>query len=132
MCGPLCGLCCTRQQNECRLGRLGEAVTQAELARFGDIHPLQVSLVLKALKGRAWWSGRETNRMSGPSAWMLPSPAWRRSAARCRSPSMCSSACSAKGRPGGNLLTALLSLDSEHSEATKPASLNAEQDPDHR
>ncbi len=132
MCGPFCGLCCMRQQNECRPGRLGKAVTQAELAWFGDIHPLQVSRVPKALNGMAWWPGRETNWMFGPSTWRLPGPAWRRFAARCRSPSMCSSACSAKGRPGGNLLTALLSLDSEHSEATKPASLNAEQDPDHR
>jgi len=37
-----------------------------------------------------------------------------------------------EGRPGGNLLTALLNLDSERSKATKPASSNAEQDPDHR
>lgn len=35
------------------LGRSGEAVTQAELARFGDIHPMQVSLMLKALERKA-------------------------------------------------------------------------------
>ena len=95
----------------------GEAVTKAQLARFGDIHPLQVSPVLKVLKGRAWWSGRETDRMSGPSAWKFASPVWRRSAARCRWASVCSSACSVKGHPGGDLLA---------------ASLNPEQDPGHR
>ena len=35
------------------LGRSGNAVTQGELARFGDIHPMQVSLMLKALEGKA-------------------------------------------------------------------------------
>ena len=35
------------------LGRSGNAVTQRELARFGDIHPMQVSLMLKALEGKA-------------------------------------------------------------------------------
>ena len=60
------------QQSGCWLGQLGEAVTQAELARFSD-----------------------------------------------------------EGRAGGNLLTALLSLGSEYSEAAKPVFLTAEQDPDH-
>jgi len=32
------------------MGRGGEAVTQSDLARFGDIHPMQVSNVLKALE----------------------------------------------------------------------------------
>ena len=35
------------------LGRSGDPVTQGELARFGDIHPMQVSLMLKALEGKA-------------------------------------------------------------------------------
>ena len=34
------------------LGRLGEAVTQTELARFGDIQPMQVSLMLKTLESK--------------------------------------------------------------------------------
>ncbi|HVV08566.1 MarR family winged helix-turn-helix transcriptional regulator [Amycolatopsis sp.] len=34
------------------LGRAGEPVTQAALARFGDIHPMQVSHMLKALEGK--------------------------------------------------------------------------------
>lgn len=33
--------------------RSGEAATQAELARVADIHPMQVSLMLKALEGKA-------------------------------------------------------------------------------
>lgn len=32
------------------LERSGEVATQAELARFGDIHPMQVSLMLRALE----------------------------------------------------------------------------------
>jgi MarR family transcriptional regulator, organic hydroperoxide resistance regulator len=32
------------------LGRLGDEVTQAELARSGDIHPMQVSHMLKSLE----------------------------------------------------------------------------------
>lgn len=35
------------------LSRSGHPVTQGELARFGDIHPMQVSLMLKALEGKA-------------------------------------------------------------------------------
>ena len=34
------------------MGRSGEPVTQVALARFGDIHPMQVSQVLKALNGK--------------------------------------------------------------------------------
>lgn len=35
------------------MAREGDAVTQAELARFGDIHPMQVSNILKALERKA-------------------------------------------------------------------------------
>ena len=35
------------------LAREGEAVNQAQLARFGDIHPMQVSNVVKALEEKA-------------------------------------------------------------------------------
>lgn len=34
------------------LSRTGEPVTQTELARSGDIHPMQVSHMLKALEGK--------------------------------------------------------------------------------
>ncbi len=34
------------------MARSGEVVTQVALARFGDIHPMQVSLVLNALDGK--------------------------------------------------------------------------------
>lgn len=34
------------------LAQSSDAVTQAQLARFGDIHPMQVSNVLKALEGK--------------------------------------------------------------------------------
>ncbi len=35
------------------LGRTDDAVTQAKMARFGDVHPMQVSLMLKALEAKA-------------------------------------------------------------------------------
>lgn len=34
------------------LGRGGEQVTQSDLARFGEIHPMQVSQMLKMLEGK--------------------------------------------------------------------------------
>jgi len=34
------------------LARAGEPATQSEIARFGDIHPMQVSHMLKALAGK--------------------------------------------------------------------------------
>ena len=34
------------------MGRSGQPVTQVALARFGDIHPMQVSQMLKALEGK--------------------------------------------------------------------------------
>lgn len=34
------------------LGREGEVATQAQLARFGDVHPMQVSYMLKALEAK--------------------------------------------------------------------------------
>ena len=34
------------------LGRSGEAVPQSELSRAGDIHPMQISLMLKALEAK--------------------------------------------------------------------------------
>ncbi len=34
------------------LGRSGEPVTQSEIARLGDIHPMQVSHMLKALESK--------------------------------------------------------------------------------
>lgn len=34
------------------LGRAGEQVTQSDLARFGEIHPMQVSQMLKMLEGK--------------------------------------------------------------------------------
>ena len=36
------------------LGRSGESVTQAQLARAGDVAPMQVSHMLKALESKGW------------------------------------------------------------------------------
>jgi DNA-binding MarR family transcriptional regulator len=36
------------------LGRSGEAVTQSELARAGDVAPMQVSHMMKALETKGW------------------------------------------------------------------------------
>ena len=35
------------------MGRAGHPATQAEIARFGDIHPMQVSTIVKSLERKA-------------------------------------------------------------------------------
>lgn len=72
------------------MGRDGGSVSQAELARFGDIHPMQVSNVLKALdqkrmivRAREAGSGPQ-NPLSSPNAGLSVF------AQRCLSSSRCS------------------------------------------
>ena len=90
----------------------GRSASQAELARFGDIHVMQVSNVLKAL-----------DRKGMVSRWTMPR------SARTKSPALTNAGLSAltaafplaievqqrlfgdAGRPGGSLLDALLQID---------------------
>lgn len=92
--------------------RLGEPATQAELARFGGIHPMQVSNVLKALEQK-----RLIHR--------IPAPA--NALAKCVEITVAGLSSlkqalpividvqkrlfGGEGRPGGSLLTALLQID---------------------
>jgi DNA-binding MarR family transcriptional regulator len=99
------------------LSRSGEAATQSELARFGEIHPMQVSLMLKALEEKGMIA-------------RLPSA----SNVRAKQIELTSAGVTAlrralpiaievqrrlfgeDGRPGGKLLIALLRLDHETPE----------------
>lgn len=133
MCGPLCGLCCMGRQNECRPGRLGEAAAQARLARFGDIHPMAGLARAEGVgrQGHGDPAAKPTGCLGQAHEVTQAGVATLR---RVLPIAVDVRPClfGDEGRPGVNLLTALLNLDSEHSETTKLASLNAEQDPDHR
>lgn len=92
--------------------RNGEAVTQVALARFGDIHPMQVSQVLKALEAKAvvarQRSGTDTRAKlievteDGVEALRHALPIVMAVQERLFG---------AEGRPGGALLAALLRID---------------------
>lgn len=97
------------------LGRSGDAVTQGGLARFGDIHPMQVSLMLKALEGKAMvtrlrsrsdvrvkhveltQTGLETLYLALPIVIGIQQRLF-----------------GDQGRPGGTLLASLLQVEHEH------------------
>ncbi|WP_241202496.1 MULTISPECIES: MarR family transcriptional regulator [unclassified Caballeronia] len=51
------------------LCRFGEPVTQSELARFGNVHPMQVSHMLKTLETKGLVVRQSTIRTCAPSAW---------------------------------------------------------------
>ena len=98
------------------LGRFGEAVSQADLARFGDVQPMQVSHMLKTLEEKGMVdrprsqsdvrakrivvtsSGLATLRRALPIAIDVQRRLF-----------------GVEGSPGGSLLDALIRLDSEHS-----------------
>ena len=114
------------------LGRSGEAVTQAELARFGDIHPMQVSLMLKALEAKAMVA--RPRSQSDVRAKHIEITRAGLSALRHALPvaiDVQQRLFGNEGRPGGSLLTALLSLDSRHSEAATHAFRNTVEDQNH-
>jgi DNA-binding MarR family transcriptional regulator len=105
------------------LARSGEAVTQAELARFGDIHRMQVSLMIKALEGKGLVA-----RMRSPSderAKRIEVTAAGLKSLRRALPVVIEvqrRLFGEEGRPGGSLLTALLRLDGSHG--AEPIGLN--------
>jgi len=94
--------------------RSGEPATQAELARFGDIHPMQVSNVLTALerKGAIHRTPAPANALAkcveittaGLSSLKQALPIVIEVQTRLFG---------GEGRPGGSLLTALLQIDRE-------------------
>lgn len=99
------------------LSRSGESATQSELARFGEIHPMQVSLMLKALEEKGMIarlpsaSNVRAKRIEVTSAGVT--------ALRHALPlaiEVQQRLFGKDGRPGGKLLTALLRLDNETPE----------------
>ena len=94
------------------MARDGEAATQSELARFGDIHPMQVSNVLKALEGK-----RMVRRTPAPgnalAKQVAVTPAGMK-ALREALPLVIEvqgRVFGDQGRPGGSLLNALVRID---------------------
>ena len=96
------------------LGRSGEAVTQSELARFGNIHPMQVSHMLKTLEskgmvGRA--RSRRDVRAKRVKVTALGLKVLRRALPVAIEVQL--RIFGEEGKVGGSLLTALLRLDVE-------------------
>jgi len=110
------------------LARSSEVVTQPQLGRFGDIHPMQVSKVLKTLEGKGLicrpGSASDTRvrlvvvTSSGLSALGVALPIAVKVQARLFGPG---------GQPGGTLLKALTDLDTASTSADMPADCDVPQ-----
>ncbi len=108
------------------LARFSEVVTQPQLARFGDIHPMQVSKVLKALEDKRLIrrpGSQADSRVrlvaitaAGVTALRRALPIAVKVQARLFGPG---------GQPGGTLLTALMELDTGSTSADVPAPADA-------
>ena len=101
------------------MAREGEAATQAELARFGDIHPMQVSNVLKALEQK----GMVRRRPAGghAQAKRVAITAAGLAALREALPRVIEVQAMLfgdEGRPGGSLLEALVRIDAREGAET--------------
>ncbi len=108
------------------LGRAGGAVTQAELARFGDIHPMQVSLMLRALEHKALVA-RPRSRSDVRARNVEVTPAGLTALRRALPVAIevQQRVFGDEGRPGGRLLAGLLGLDGKAPEATHPGAAQA-------
>lgn len=94
------------------LGRSGESVTQVELARFGGIHPMQVSKTLKILEKKNLIARRRSN--SDTRAKTLGGTRSGIQTLRQALPRMIEvqgRLFGKAGRPGGSLLATLLRLE---------------------
>lgn len=95
------------------MARDGEASTQSELARFGDIHPMQVSNVLKALEQK-----RMVRRTPSPGNALAKQVAITRTGMKALREALPlvigvqARLFGDQGRPGGSLLDALVRIDS--------------------
>ncbi|ART73480.1 MarR family transcriptional regulator [Mycobacterium dioxanotrophicus] len=95
------------------LGRSGEPVTQAQLARAGDVAPMQVSHMMKALEGKGWISRPRSS--SDVRAKNVEITADGLAVLRRALPVMIElqqQMFGDDGVPGGSLLTALLQVES--------------------
>jgi len=94
------------------MARGGDAATQSELARFGDIHPMQVSNVLKALDGKGMV--RRTRSVGKALAKQVMITSTGMEALRAALPLVIAvqgKLFGNQGRPGGSLLNALVRID---------------------
>ncbi|ORA26667.1 MarR family transcriptional regulator [Mycobacterium aquaticum] len=95
------------------LGRAGEPVTQVQLARAGDVAPMQVSHMMKALEDKGWIA--RPRSASDVRAKNVEVTADGVAVLRRALPVMVQlqrEMFGADGAPGGRLLTALLRLES--------------------
>jgi DNA-binding MarR family transcriptional regulator len=96
------------------LSRSGDPATQSELARFGEIHPMQVSLMLKALEDKAMIA--RTPSASNVRAKQIEVTSAGVTVLRRALPiaiEVQRRMFGEDGGPGGKLLTALLRLDNK-------------------
>ena len=99
------------------MARSGEPVTQVTLARFGDIHPMQVSQVLKALEVKGLVA--RTRSIADPRAKCIELTEIGVSALRQAMPlaiSVQERLFGKAGAPGGSLLIALAQADARPSD----------------
>lgn len=100
------------------MSREGEPATQAAVARFGDIHPMQVSKVLGTLE-RKLLIGRTGARGPGPAKTVAITPAGLE-ALKAALPAVIEvqrRLFGDEGRPGGSLLGALLDVERRSGDA---------------
>ena len=103
------------------LGRSSEQVTQSEIARFGDIHPMQISQMLKTLESKGLIA--RVSSKSDRRAKHVKITAAGLSALRRALPVVIdvqSRFFGEEGRVGGSLLSALRRLDRESAKSSDP------------
>ena len=103
------------------LGRSGEVVTQSDIARAGDIQPMQVSHMLKTLEDKGLIA--RVRNSSDMRAKQIEITANGLTALRRALPVMIEvqqRLFGADGAVGGSLLTRLLRLDAEQIDETNP------------
>lgn len=103
------------------LGRSSEQVTQSEIARFGDIHPMQISQMLKTLESKGLIA--RVSSKSDRRAKHVKITAAGLSALRRALPAVIdvqSRFFGEEGRVGGSLLSALRRLDHESAKGSEP------------
>ena len=97
------------------LARSGETATQADLARFGDIHPMQVSLMLKALEAKTMIvRTRSAANAVANSVAITPAGLSVLRRALPLAIDVQRRLFGDEGLPGGSLLAALLRVDDDH------------------
>lgn len=101
--------------------RNGEPVTQVALSRFGDIHPMQVSQVLKTLQAKDLVARPRSPQDT--RARLVEVTATGVAALKQAMPvaiAVQERLFGAEGRPGGRLLAALLLIDSREEDRDPP------------